>query len=193
MFDLHSTDRQRFFPEENSRPNAELNQAVREAMAPVQLPRVSWFDYYLALKEQKGDPVEYQNSWLLFSDGTKYGRARDFSGPEVAPPKDDPRALWGLMRTYWKTRKELVAKELRELQPHIARYKELQQYRSAPLQTLMSRFDEETKRWVQEPADLDIPALEERASWLKEDIENCDQHIKALGNQEEVQHVFPGH
>jgi hypothetical protein len=57
----------------------------------------------------------------------------------------------------------------------------------------MSRFDEETKRWVQEPADLDIPALEERASWLKEDIENCDQHIKALGNQEEVQHVFPGH
>jgi hypothetical protein len=153
-------------------------QITTKQSQPVLKIRLNWKEYFKAFCEQHGGcPVKHRGV-LLFRDGWRYS-ATDYAGPETPPPVDlEKRAE--LHRAYWSLRlKEL---ESLSVQSHrqISMVRNLASSKSAALQHTISYREEEGKRVVKSVA-LNVEILEQKLSFLEQDIEECREHLRLLG------------
>jgi len=164
---------------------------------PLQIA-LDWEKYFQEfLRHHGGNPILLMDEALeaparwLFQDGWTYN-ANDYAGPEWPPPKD-PDALNALIRHYWLSRLEIVARELRWIHERIEKLEMLQEVRSVPLQakysilsSMRNEDGRESFRMTTERGPVDFELLNARKKELEWDVQNCENHLE---EQEGVSNV----
>ena len=143
------------------------------------LPEVilDWREYYLAFRQEHGDPVQYMGR-LLFADGWRYS-ALDYAGPEWPPPEDEAN-LRGLKIAYWRLRRSVVSAKADTLQIKLRAISGLQSGKSISL-PLKYYAKEMVPGFSGELKELDVTAWDDLLIVLRQDVENCDLRLRELG------------
>lgn len=139
---------------------------------------IDWPAYYEDFCHEHHDPVEYGGR-LLFEDGWTYS-AFDYAGPEWPPPEDEGK-LKGLKIRYWSLRKKIVVAEVQSLQTRLRAVDGLQSGKSLPLPLKYDDSEQRGIAGVVDWKDLDITAHHERLGALRQDVKDCDNHLRELG------------
>ncbi len=139
----------------------------------VQLDWQAYFKEFCVL--HGGDPVLYRGR-LLFQDGWQYS-STDFRGPEWAPTKNQDE-LKQMQRSYWITRKAIVAPQIDDLKRAIESLEMAQRERSARLQQTSIYFDQESGKYAKATGPVSLDAMRSRLSWLEADLVMCEGHIR---------------
>jgi len=154
------------------------------------VPRVDWKAYFAKFVQLHGKPVLWGGTHL-FPDGARYSSS-DYSGPEWRPPTE-PDKLKSLQLAYWRRRQEIVQQELTFKKRRLADLQEERATRLAPLQQTRTEIEpghNGSKPTVKrESMDLDLDGLEQRITWLEEDLVQCKQQLQELESESEVSNV----
>lgn len=143
---------------------------------PVRLT-LDWRAYFLEFCHAHGDWYVVHRGVLLFPDGWTYSQT-DYQGPEWPPP-EDPKKLKALLRFYWLRRRAIIRHEFSVMENRVKGYKELQEWKSLPLQQTLT-FRDESGKLNRKSEPMNLEGMELRLEWLKEDLKTCDDKLREL-------------
>ncbi len=145
---------------------------------------LDWKAYFDRFIEVHGEPIVYQKTRLLFSDGWQYSLA-SYQGPEYPPPELEKR-LNELQLTYWQIYSKKIEDEANALHRQIVSLEEWQNTRELPLQqrVVYKTWDDDGKLTSVsfESEDLDLEPLRAKYRDLINIVQVCHENLDEKEN-----------
>ncbi len=125
---------------------------------------VDWAALFRDFCQQHGEPVFFNNGWLLFPDSWQHS-AVSHQGP-ILPPPSDPMAAAQLKQTYRQIRTTVLRRQWAELDSLLHRLRRLEAERGG-----LERVVRDGRGNVVRSEPLNLSELQDRLDWLAEQLQ----------------------
>lgn len=144
--------------------------------------KLDWKTYYQQFCMIHGEPVMHEGL-QLFPDGYRYS-ATDYAGPEIPPPTDEKELLF-LFRAYWGIRYSMVKAEWSKVNELWSNLRNMQSVRSVQLHHRFFFKEETSGKRKSKTSQINLQMFEDRAKWLKADMEACQAKLEEYADAEQ--------